>query len=164
MATDELKVSATNFGFDPSWIADVLQKYGADVLALIVEAARNGFSVSFIVELIQKFGPAVLQFIMSVFNHQQASLRMRMAAGAGTGDVVSGDVLVEGVDSSVLDVIIQQYLPIIINKYLPTLWTQFGPQIMQFIQDNLPALFDKFGPQIVQLILQLFLNNLKAKQ
>jgi hypothetical protein len=161
MAKEELKMSAANFGFDPSWIADILAKYGEDALTLAIEAARNGFSVAFIVEVLKKFGPTLLQFIVDVFTHHQASLRMRGMTGAG--DVVTGDVI-EGIDASFLDVIIQKYLPIILEKYLPTIWTQFGPQIMQFIQDNLQSIFDKFGQQIMQMILQLFLNNLKQKQ
>jgi hypothetical protein len=161
MANEELKLSASNFGFDPSWIADILQKYGADVLALAIEAARNGFSVAFVVEVLQKFGPALLQFILDVFSHHQASLRMRNITGSG--DVVTGDVI-EGIDTSFLDVIIQKYLPIIIQKYLPAIWTQFGPAILKFVQDNLQSIFDQFGPQIVQMILNLILGNLKSKQ
>lgn len=161
MAREELKVSAANFGFDPIWIADVLAEWGDDVLALAIEAARNGFSVAFIIEVLRKFGPSLLQFIMDLFTHHQASLRMHGMTGAG--DVVTGDVI-EGIDASFLEVIIEKYLPIIIQKYLPTIWTNFGPQIMQFIQENLQSIFDKFGQQIVQMILQLFLNNLKQKQ
>jgi hypothetical protein len=151
-----MKSSAENFGFDPTWITDILQKYGQEVLALIVEAARNGFSVSFVMEVIQKFGPALLQFILDLFNHRQTMAET-------SGDVLTGDV-VEGIDAGILDVIIQKYLPIIIQKYLPAIWTQFGPIIMQFIQDNLQTIFDKFGSQIVQMILQLILGTLKAKQ
>lgn len=161
MVKDEMKMSAANFGFDVNWIADILAKYGEDVLTLVIEAARNGLSVAFIVEILKKFGPTLLQFIVDVFSHHQSSLRMRGMAGAG--DVLTGDII-EGIDASFLDVIIQKYLPVILEKYLPTIWTQFGPQIMQFIQNNLQLIFDKFGPQIIQMILNLFLNTLKQKQ
>lgn len=161
MANDELKMSAANFGFDATWITDILQKYGADVLAMAIEAARNGFSVAFIVEVLKKFGPAILEFILALFTHHQAALRMR--GMTGSGDVVNGDVI-EGIDSSFLDVIIQKYLPIIIEKYLPTIFEKFGPMIMEFIKNNMQSLFDKFGPEIIQMILNLILGNLKAKQ
>lgn len=161
MTNDELKMSASNFGFDAGWIADILQKYGTDALSLAIEAARNGFSVAFIVEILQKFGPAILEFILSLFTRHQAALRMRGMAGAG--DVVTGDI-VEGIDASFLDLIIQKYLPVIIEKYLPTIFEKFGPMIMEFIKNNMQSIFEKFGPEIIQMILNLFLNNLKAKQ
>ena len=161
MANDELKMSAVNFGFDAGWIADILQKYGGNVLTLAIEAARNGFSVAFIVEVLQKFGPTLLQFIVDVFARHQTSLRMR--GMTGTGDVLTGDV-VEGIDTAFLDVIIQKYLPVIIEKYLPTIFAQFGPMIMEFLKNNMQYVFEKFGPEIIQMILQLFLNNLKQKQ
>jgi hypothetical protein len=159
MANDELKMSAANFGFDATWVAEILKKYGGDALALAIEAARNGFSVAFIVEVLQKFGPAILEFILSLFTQHQASLRMR--GMVGNGDVVTGDVI-EGIDASFLDVIIQKYLPVIIEKYLPTIFAQFGPMIMEFLKNNMQSIFEKFGPEIIQMILQLFLNNLKA--
>lgn len=161
MANEELKLSAGNFGFDAGWIAEILQKYGADALTLAIEAARNGFSVAFIVEILQKFGPAILEFILSLFTRHQMTLRMRGMTGAG--DVVTGDVI-EGIDASFLDLIIQKYLPVIIEKYLPTIFEKFGPMIMEFLKNNMQSLFDKFGPEIIQMILQLVLGNLKAKQ
>lgn len=167
-----MKASATNFGFDPTWIADILQKYGADVLALAIEAARNGFSISFIVEILQKFGPAVLQFLLSVFTHHQASLR-------AVGDVIPGNVIegtdVTKIDASVLEIIIQQYLPLIIQKFFPSIWTQFGPIITQFLQNNLQTIMDNYGPlivqflqnnlpQIIQLIVSILNTNVSTKK
>lgn len=161
--SEELKMSAANFGFDAGWIADILQQYGPDALALAIEAARNGFSVALIVEILQKFGPTILQFILDLFTSHQASMRMAATADGGTGVIVPGD-LVEGVNGAFVDLIVTKYLPVIIEKYLPQILEQFGPIILKMIQDNMQPLFDKFGPQIVQMILQLILGNLKAKQ
>jgi len=143
--SEDLKLSASNFGFDGGWVADVLTKYGDAVLALCIEAARNGFSVAFVVEVLTKFGPAFLEFLVSLFAQHQA---MRMAA---TGEVLTGDVvtnggdLIQGLDAGVIQILIEKYMPMIIEKYLPVLLEKYGDQLMQFF-------------------VQLILNALKPKQ
>lgn len=145
--SEELKLSASNFGFDGGWVADVLAKYGDAVLALCIEAARNGFSVAFVVEVLTKFGPAFLEFLVSLFSQHQ-SMRMRLAA---TGEVLTGDVvtnggdLIQGLDAGIIQVLIEKYMPMIIEKYLPVLLEKYGDQLMQFF-------------------VQLILNALKPKQ
>jgi len=142
---DVMKASASNFGFDSEWVKEILIKYGPSILALAVEAARNGFSVNFIVEVLGKFGPTVLQLLLKIFNNNKTTKGL------------------QSIDSSVIDVILEQYFPLIIEKYLPTIWAQFGPMIVQFIQNNLKEIIEKFGLQItkdnllqiIQLILQL---------
>jgi hypothetical protein len=135
--SEELKLSASNFGFDANWIADVLTKYGDQVLALVVEAARNGFSVAFVVEVLSKFGPTFLEFLVSLITKKNS---MNFAA---TNDVVNGDVI--GIDASVVEVLIEKYLPQIIEKYLP-------------------VIFEKYSGQIMQFVIQMILNAMKPKQ
>jgi len=128
-------------------------------------AKKNGLSESLVTEVLQKFPQGTLQFLLNLLAHKQLN-----EVG---GDVIGGDVT-EGndvtppepvpVDNTILDVIIQKYLPLIINQYLPNLWKQYGPQIIQFVQNNLVTILNTFGPQIAQMIAQLFLNNLKKKQ
>jgi len=163
MTKDELNLSATNFGFDPTWVADILLKHGEAALKLAVEAARNGFSISLVIEILQKFGPALLQLLVDVFVKKQAAMRM----GEGTGVIVPGDVVqgdgILGVDASLLNVIIEKYLPMILEKYAPAIWTTFGPIIVQFVESNLQTILDKFGPQLMQWILQSFLSKAQNK-
>lgn len=145
--SEELKLSASNFGFDVSWIADVLTKYGDTVLALCIEAARNGFSIAFVVEILNKFGPAFLEFLVSLLTQNQA-MRMRLAATSEvlTGDVVTtGGDLIQGLDAGVIQVLIEKYMPMIIEKYLP-------------------VLIEKYGDQLMQFFVQMILNALKPKQ
>jgi len=123
--SEELKLSASNFGFDATWVADVLSKYGDQVLALAIEAARNGFSVSFVVEVLTKFGPTFLGFLVSLIAKKNS---MNFAA---TNDVLTGDIV--GIDSSVIEVLIEKYLPQIIEKYLPVIIEKYSGQIMQFV-------------------------------
>jgi hypothetical protein len=165
MTKDELNLSAANFGFDPTWVADILSKYGEDALTLAIEAARNGFSISLVIEVLQKFGPALLQLLVDVFAHKQAAMRMAMGEGTGVilpGDVVQGDNVL-GIDASLLNVLVEKYLPIILEKYTPAIWTAFGPIIVQFVEANLQTILDKVGPQLMQLILQLFLSKVQNK-
>ncbi len=163
MTKDELNLSAANFGFDPTWVADILSKYGEDALTLAIEAARNGFSISLVIEVLQKFGPALLQLLVDVFAHKQAALRMGVAEGTGVilnGEVVQADSVF---DASLLNVLVEKYLPMLLEKYTPTIWTAFGPIIIKFVEDNLQTILDKFGPQFVQLILQLLVSKVQNK-
>src|SRR5581483_1438427 len=100
--SEELKMSATNLGFDASWIAELVERFGQDVLTLVVEAARQGLSISLVIEIIQKFGPALLDFVVELLN-KKSMLGL-------TGDVVEGPT-VEGVNSAFIDVIIEKWLP-----------------------------------------------------
>jgi hypothetical protein len=127
-----LKASAVQVGFDPSWVADLLQTYGPDVLAIAVDAVRNGLSVSLVVEILQKFGPGLLQFVVNWL--QGKNMKM-----AGESVVVpSGGPLVPGIDTSVIDVIIQQYLPIIMQQLLANVnWQQLIQAIIQAIISNI---------------------------
>lgn len=134
-----LKVSATNFGFEASWISDILEKFGGDVLALAIEAARNGLSIGFIVEVIEKFGPQLLDLMISWLNKWKM-MKFQMAATA-EGEVVDGPIE-QGFDAAFVDLIIEKYLPTIIEKYLP-------------------SILEKYGPQIIQFIIQMFMNNIK---
>jgi hypothetical protein len=128
MSEENLKASAASFGFDPTWIEEVLNKWGPEVLATIVELARNGFSVTTIVEVLAKFGPLILEFLVNLLNRKKS---MGLA-----GDVIPGEI-VEGVDSAFIDIIVQKYLPMIIEKYLPMIMENYGPKIIQFIVDTI---------------------------
>lgn len=119
MQMEDMKASAANFGFDAQWIADVIQKWGNDVLALVVEAARNGFSKDLIIEVLQKFGPLLLELMVDIIN----KFSMRKAA---VGEVVVGEE-VSLFDASILEVVVQKYLPMIMEKY--------GEKIIQMLID-----------------------------
>ncbi len=142
MSKDELKTSATNFGFDPTWI----EKTDEKTLIVAIEAARQGLSVNLITEILQKFGPNLLDFIVALLN--RISMKKNM-----TGEIIPGPVI-EGTDTSFIDVIIEKYLPIIIEQFLPMILEKFGPQLIQLIQQNLPLILSQFGPQLILLIQQ----------
>jgi len=136
MNHEELKMNAVNFGFDASWVADILDKWGAELLALAIEAARNGFSVGMIVELINKLGPALLELMVELLNRKKMMMSM-----AADGEVVPGPV-VEGIDGAFLDIIIEKYLPMIIEKYLP-------------------LILEKYGSDLIKTLIKIFLDSLQ---
>lgn len=136
MNNEELKASAENFGFDPNWIAELLAKYGSDVVACVVEAVRQGFSKEFVVEVISKLGPPVLQLLILLLNQP----KMMRSAQA---DQTSGDLIPAiGTDINILVVLVQQYLPNLLNTYMPIIVQQYGPEITQFIVNTIVSVLE----------------------
>ncbi len=144
MNIDTMKMSATNFGFDPAWIAQVLAKYGPDVLSIVLEAARNGLSVGLIMEVLQKFGPHALDLLISILNHKNLK---RIGADIVDGPVVTGDNVLTPADSTFIDIIIQKYLPILIQQYLPIIIQKYGPQLLQLAVDAIIQYLQSLQPQ-----------------
>jgi len=137
MLHEELKSSAVGFGFDAGWISELLEKWGQDVLAIVIEAARNGLSVVLIVEIMNKLGPAILELIVELLNRN----KMTGFGVTSEGELIPGPVI-EGIDGPFIDMIIEKYLPVIIEKYLP-------------------LIFEKYGTQLIQFIIEMFLKNLQ---
>jgi hypothetical protein len=134
---DALKASATQFGFDPTWIADLLQKYGPDVLALAVEAVRNGLSINLVIEIIEKFGPGLLQFIVNWLQSQN-SKKLGVVSGESVVVPPSNGPIIPGIDTNVIDIIIEQYLPIIMQQLLANVnWQQLIQAVIQAIVNNI---------------------------
>lgn len=136
--SEEIKLNAVDMGFDATWIADILQNYGADALNIAMEAARQGLSVSLIVEALQKFGPPLLAFIVDLLNHQTMSMAMAAPVVVepfvpGPSDPVSVVPTPTTINSNVVNVIIDKYLPVLIEQYLPQLVEKFGPQLLQVL-------------------------------
>lgn len=131
---EALKSSAMELGFDGDWVADVLEKWGDELLGIIVEIARNGISVDFIIETLRKFGPFLLELLANVLNR-------RSMVGL-TGEVVPGPVL-EGVNGAFLDSVIERFLPQILERILPNLLEQYGDKIFQFIVKWLMDILNK---------------------
>ena len=128
---DQLTSSAVNLGFDSNWIIDLLEKHGAEIVALVVEAARQGLSVSLIIEVIDKLGPDFLRLIVDILS----AYRLKQAHKSVAGEIIPGPIWNPGADinSSILDVLIEKYLPIFINQVLPVLLEKYGQQIIQAI-------------------------------
>lgn len=186
---DTLKASAENFGFDGGAVADILTKFGPDVLSLLVEAARSGFNVAWIMETLNKFGPTVFQFFTDLWskNMSIAPQAMSMDGEVATGVLLTGPV-VEGMDSNLLSTLLEKFLPMLLEKY--------GPQLIQLLMDAvlnaitpkvgapadqvaaarlqgallqnlleklLPVILEKYGPVLIQKLMDAILDAVKSK-
>lgn len=58
---------ALSVGFDAEWVADILEKYGPQVLEWAIEIVRNGVTAVVVRELLVKFGPLLLEFLFNIF-------------------------------------------------------------------------------------------------
>lgn len=114
---EDLKASAVNFGFDEAALAELVKKFGPDILSIAVEAARNGFTPTLILEILMKFGPGVLELLLNIFKKQNAKFGEVI-----TGDVITGDQ-VNTIDISLVETLLQKYVPLLMEKY--------GDQIIQ---------------------------------
>jgi hypothetical protein len=192
MAEDEvsvLKESATNFGFDGGVIADILNKFGPDVLTLMVEAARNGFNVEWVVSTLNRFGPNVFQFFVDLWGKNMAVAPVAMSIGElAVGEVQQGVVL----NAEVIQTMDANFMTTLMDKYLPEMMDKFGPQFIDLLMDAivkalnapvpqnfgggrvreaflqglfeklLPIVIERYGPIIVQKLMTLLLSYLKT--
>ena len=70
----ELVHEARAVGFNPSWIAQVLEQYGPDILALSIEAVKNGLSVQLVLEILATFGPPLLHLLIDWLKKKKQGL------------------------------------------------------------------------------------------
>lgn len=139
---DQLTTSAVNLGFNSHWTTHVLHKFGPDFVAAIIEGARQGLSVSTIVEVTEKCGHGTVQLLVDVLG----SKRLMSARRGFTGEIIQGEIVTpsgDKFDESIVDVIIQKYLPVLIEKALPIILEKYGEQIIQAILDLLLRNFKK---------------------
>lgn len=126
MSVETLKENAIGMGFDSSWIADILEKYGPDILNLAIQLANNGFSVAFIVEMLQRFGPYILQFLLNLLNNWKVF--------GIAGDVApSDDVVVQTAAETWLPSILERILPQLVEKYA----AEIADALVKFLLDRL---------------------------
>jgi hypothetical protein len=137
----DMESTAKNFGLDPEFIAECLNKYGPDVLSLCVEAIKGGFSVGFVMELFRLFGPIVLDFVISLFTKSKSAMLSEQKLGVAASDIDLSDFLNEKNA--------EKFAPIIINLLLEKI---------------VPYIIEKYGQQILQGLLDAVLSALKEKE
>ncbi len=67
----QVQSDAVAMGMAPTDVADIISKYGPDVMSTMVEGLKSGFSVPFILELFRLFGPLFLDFAISLFTEKK---------------------------------------------------------------------------------------------
>lgn len=122
---EDLKASAVGFGFDMSWLTDLISRFGGDVLSLVVEAVRGGFNKDLVVDVLDKFGPFVLEMLVNLLNAK------KLHAGVA-GDFVVGEE-VGAFDGAILETLLKKWLPVILEKY----GDQIVGLVVQYLLDYL---------------------------
>lgn len=115
-ALEDLKNSALSFGFDMAWITELINKYGDDVLNLVLEGVRTGLTKEFIIEVLGKFGPIVLELLVNLVNNWK---------------LVQGVAPVEQLNFD------SQFFQVLVEKYLPMLFEKYGEQLVAAIVEFL---------------------------
>lgn len=126
---EELKLTAENYGVSPEFSAEILTKYGPDVLAVTIKALQSGFSWSFILEIFKRFGPVVLEFFLNLFTTSTKAMQEQEQKGLVASDITLADFL--------NDKNAAQFAPIItkvlLDKIIPYIIENYGTQILQGI-------------------------------
>lgn len=139
---DNMKMGIIGMGANSQEVADILQKYGPDVLSTVTEALRNGFSIPFIVETFRLLGPYVLDFMISVVskNRMVATLTEQQQVGFGN---VEKDLIESMIRDSEVDRMSASLLKVVVEKLIPYIFNKYGPQILQAILESVEKAIDE---------------------
>lgn len=148
---EELKATAENYGVTPEFTAEVLTKYGPDVLAITIKALQSGFSWSFVLEVFKRFGPVVLEFFLNLFTTSTKAMQDQEQKGLVASDITLADFL--------NDKNAAQFAPIItkvlLDKIIPYIIQNYGTQILQGILDAVKSSMDtKETARFLELVAQ----------
>lgn len=151
---NEIKGAAENFGLSPEFIAECLNKYGPEVLAVCIEGLKNGFSVGFVIELVRLFGPVVLDFVLSLFRNSNKSMHLSAAQGLAPSDQTLADFLNDKNAANFGPILMQ----LLVEKIIPYIIKNYGEQITKALIESLQKAFDdKESARFLNLI-----KNVKA--
>lgn len=114
----QLKADAIQLGMAPTEVADIISKYGPDVMSVIVEALKSGFSVAFVLELFRLFGPIFLDFVISLFSEKKKMGMTENDEEAELENLLKGSP-VQGLPEELVKVLFTKLLPYVIKKYGP---------------------------------------------
>lgn len=150
----ELTNVAENFGLSQEFIAEVLSKYGPEVLSVCIEGLKNGFSVGFVIELVRLFGPVVLDFILSLFKKSNKTMQMAEAHGMGASDQSLADFLNDKNAENFAPILMK----LLVEKLIPYVIKNYGDQIVHALLEAMQKAFnDKESARFLTVP-----NNVKA--
>jgi len=134
-------VAAQSLGFDSGYMAEILNRYGPEVLSTVVTALKSGFSPAFVMELVRLFGPVVVDFLISLMTTTKKKVEEEKKLGLVPAEQSVSDYLtkngMEGLMPLIMDLLLEKVLPVVLQEY---------------------------GPQIIQAIIDTVVNNLKKKK
>lgn len=114
----QLKADAVQMGMAPNDVAEIISKYGPDVMSVIVESLKSGFSVAFVLELFRLFGPIFLDFAISLFTEKKKMGMTENDEERELENLLKGSP-VQGLPEELVKVLFTKLLPYVIKKYGP---------------------------------------------
>jgi hypothetical protein len=136
-----MSTDAQQFGMSPENVAEILNKYGPDMLSVVVSGLKNGFSVSFCMELLKLFGPVVLDALTAIYNKTKTLVGAQSLSATAATETAVADILAKGKVESIPPAI----LNILMEKLLP--WA-----------------LEKYGQQIISAIIETVLTSIKSEE
>lgn len=118
----QIQSDAIALGMAPPEVADILSKYGPDVMSTIVEGLKSGFSVPFILELFRLFGPLFLDFAISLFMEKKKMGMTESDEELELEGLLKGSA-VQGLPEQLVKTLFTKLLPYVIKKYGPDMLT-----------------------------------------
>lgn len=115
---DQMKTDAISMGMAPTDVAEVISKYGPDVMSVVVEGLKSGFSAPFVLELFRLFGPIFFDFAISLFAEKK---KLGLAEGneeAELEKLLKGSP-VQGLPEELVKALFTKLMPYVIKKYGP---------------------------------------------
>lgn len=127
----DVQLEAQSFGLSPEMAAEILGKYGPQVLTVIVAGLKSGLSLSFLLETLKLFGPMIVEFLSTLFTEKKKQVDAEVAKGLVAQDTTVADALakggVDGLPPAVANILMEKLLPWALDKY--------GQQIIQAIME-----------------------------
>jgi hypothetical protein len=114
----QVQSDAVAMGMAPTDVADIISKYGPDVMSTMVEGLKSGFSVPFILELFRLFGPLFLDFAISLFTEKKKMGMTESDEEVELEKLLKGSP-VQGLPEELVKVLFTKLLPYVIKKYGP---------------------------------------------
>jgi len=105
-------------GMAPSDVADVIGRYGPEVLSVLNEALKNGLSLSFVLELLRLFGPIFIDFVISFFMQKKNLGMVETDAKSELEALLTGNTY-EGLPDALVKTLFTKLLPYVVEKYGP---------------------------------------------
>jgi len=131
-----LSTEVQQMGMAPAEVADLLSRYGPEVLSVVVQALKNGFSMPFVLELLRLFGPIALDFTISLFTAKKSfSAQSEEKDPFGElNKILQNDPEVNKVlEGSQIGALTPQLVSVLVEKLLPYLVKKYGPQLLAAI-------------------------------
>lgn len=123
-ACESLKMNAMELGFSSEYIADLLDRWGSEVLATVIELARNGLSTDFIVETLKKFGPFFLELFVDFINRKKS---------LGYGACEMSPCAAKEMNEVVFALMLEKGMPKLAEAFLPDLWEKLKPVLTELL-------------------------------